>query len=83
VSALLHLTLLAQVNDALRGESFVADEDEDDPFEGLSPAEIEALIRKEAPEGDAFSGLSPEEINEVLEQERRVREARAAVLTTT
>ena len=42
----------------------VVDEDEeddieDDPFEGLSPAEIEAIIAREAPEGDAFAGMSP------------------------
>ena len=31
---------LPQINDAIRGTSFV--DDDDDPFEGLSPAEIEA-----------------------------------------
>ena len=31
---------LPQINNAIRGTSFV--EDDDDPFEGLSPAEIEA-----------------------------------------
>ena len=33
---------VAQINDAIRGTSFV--DDEDDPFEGLSPEEIEARL---------------------------------------
>lgn len=67
--------LKSRVNEALRGESFM---EEDDPLEGLSPAEIEALVAKEAPGGDAFDGLSPEEINEYLAREQAEREAALA-----
>ena len=34
---------MPQINDAIRGTSFV--DDDDDPFEGLSPQEIEARLR--------------------------------------
>ena len=55
---------------ALEGKSFIAHGDGDeedetggDPFEGLSPAEIEALVKKQAGEsGDVYDGMSPEEI---------------------
>lgn len=59
------------VSAALEGRSFISaddgDEDED-PFEGLTPEEIEALVRKTAPSGDAYDGMSPEEI-EAYERE--------------
>ena len=55
---------------ALEGKSFIAHGDGDeedetggDPFEGLSPAEIEALVKAQAGEsGDVYDGMSPEEI---------------------
>ena len=59
--------LKSRVNQALSGASFV--ENEDDPFEGLSPQEIEALVAKEAPAGDAFDGLSPDEIRDYVQRE--------------
>jgi len=51
----------------LLGKSFVGDEDED-PLEGLAPAEIQALAEKAmgsegASGADPFDGWSPEEIN--------------------
>jgi hypothetical protein len=61
---------------ALEGRSFIAsgetDEDgeDDDPFEGLSPEEIEALVKKQAPTGDVYEGMTPEEINEYEEKFR-------------
>ena len=63
---------------ALEGRSFIAsggggetDEDEDDdPFDGLSPEEIEALVKKQAPTGDVYEGMTPEEINEYEEKFR-------------
>ncbi len=60
------------MNEALSGASFVSDDD--DPFEGLTPAEIEAMVAREAPAGDAFEGMSPEEINAYLQKERWERE---------
>ena len=65
------------MNEALDGRSFT--EDEEDPFEGLSPEEIQALVAKEAPAGDAFEGMAPEEINAYLQREREEREAADAV----
>jgi len=58
---------------ALDGESFA---DADDPFEGMEPREIEAFLKKQAPDGDPYAGMSPEEINAHLHatQERTVRE---------
>ena len=58
---------------ALDGESFA---DADDPFEGMEPGEIEAFLKKQAPDGDPYAGMSPEEINAHLHatQERTVRE---------
>ena len=62
---------------ALEGRSFIgargedeADEDED-PFDGMSPEEIEALVKREAgPSGDVYDGMTPEEINEYEEKFR-------------
>ena len=62
---------------ALEGRSFIgasgedeADEDED-PFDGMSPEEIEALVKREAgPSGDVYDGMTPEEINEHEEKFR-------------
>jgi len=67
----------SRINDALSGASFVAEDEEEDPFDGLTPEQIEALVAKEAPHGDAFEGLSPDEINEYLARERREREGNA------
>ena len=64
----------SRINDALSGASFVAVDEEEDPFDGLTPAEIESLVAKEAKNGDAFEGMSPQEINEYLERERLERE---------
>jgi hypothetical protein len=54
----------------LLGRSFVGDEDED-PLEGLTPAEIQAIADKAigagASGGDPFEGWSPEEINAWVE----------------
>jgi hypothetical protein len=42
---------------------------EDDPFDGLTPEEIAAIVEKEAGEsGDPFEGMSPEEINTYLQK---------------
>jgi hypothetical protein len=50
------------------------EEEESDPFEGLEPHEIAALVAKEAPDGDVYAGWSPEEIQEYEEKSRRERE---------
>ena len=62
---------------ALEGRSFIGasgedEEDEDeDPFDGMSPEEIEALVKREAgPSGDVYDGMTPEEINEYEEKFR-------------
>jgi|TARA_Y100001954_G_scaffold41473_2_gene42247 hypothetical protein len=64
---------------ALEGRSFIAsggggetdeDDEDDDPFDGLSPEEIEALVKKQAPTGDVYEGMTPEEINEYEEKFR-------------
>ena len=56
--------------DLLLGKSFIGDEDED-PLEGLSPSEIQALAEKAIGTGasgaDPFDGWSPEEINAWVE----------------
>jgi hypothetical protein len=70
--------LKSRVNEALQGGSFASDED--DPFEGLTPAEIEALVAKEAPGGDAFDGMTPEEIEEYVQRERDERAAADAAM---
>mgnify|MGYP002851071713 CR=1 FL=1 len=56
---------------ALEGKSFA---DGDDPFEGMEPHEIEALLRQNAPDGDPYAGMAPEEINAYLakQQEEQV-----------
>ena len=43
-------------------------EDEEDPFDGLSPEEIEAFVQQAtgANAKDPFEGMSPEEINYYL-----------------
>jgi hypothetical protein len=56
----------------LLGKSFVGDDD-DDPLEGLTPEEIQALAEKEIGGGvasgaDPFDGWSPDEINEWVER---------------
>jgi hypothetical protein len=61
---------------ALEGRSFIGangedEDDEDDPFDGMSPEEIEALVKREAgPSGDVYDGMTPEEINEYEEKFR-------------
>ncbi|CAD7701266.1 unnamed protein product [Ostreobium quekettii] len=52
---------------ALAGKSFV---DGDDPFEGLTPKEIQAVVEKMtgASEDDPYEGMTPEEINEYAEK---------------
>ena len=56
---------------ALEGKSFA---DGDDPFEGMEPHEIEALLRQNAPDGDLCAGMAPDEINAYLakQQEEQV-----------
>ena len=56
---------------ALEGKSFA---DGDDPFEGMEPHEIEALLRQNAPDGDPYAGMAPDEINAYLakQQEEQV-----------
>ena len=44
-----------QINDAIRGTSFV--DDEDDPFEGLTPAEIEVRLACRAVRGSSTRDL--------------------------
>lgn len=59
---------------AIEGRSFIAhseDDDEEDPFDGLSPQEIEELVRKTAPSGDVYEGMTPEEINAYEENRKR------------
>jgi hypothetical protein len=59
---------------AIEGRSFIAhseDDDEEDPFDGLSPQEIEELVRKTAPSGDVYEGMTPEEINAYEESRKR------------
>lgn len=68
----------SRINNALQGASFVADDEDVDPFDGLTPQEIEALVAKEAPHGDAFEGLSPEEINDYLRREQMERDGQVA-----
>lgn len=56
----------------LLGKSFIGDDDED-PLEGLSPEEVQALAEKSlgasgADGSDPFDGWSPEEINEWVER---------------
>ena len=50
------------------------EEEESDPFEGLEPHEIAALVAKEAPDGDVYAGWSPEEIQEYEEKSKKERE---------
>ena len=59
-------------------------EEESDPFEGLEPHEIAALVAKEAPDGDVYVGWSPEEIQEYEEKSKKERdgEERVFVLRT-
>ena len=68
----------SRVSEALQGGSFVADDE--DPFEGLTPAEIEALVAKEAPAGDPFDGMSPDEIEAYTQAERDERAAADAAV---
>ena len=61
--------------DSLRGGSLEDEEEEEsDPFEGLEPHEIAALVAKEAPDGDVYAGWSPEEIQEYEEKSKKERE---------
>ena len=52
---------------ALEGKSFA---DGDDPFEGMEPQEIEALLKQNAPDGDPYAGMTPEEINTYLAKQQ-------------
>jgi|TARA_B110000503_G_scaffold130551_1_gene204070 hypothetical protein len=52
---------------ALEGNSFIG---ETDPFEGMEPDEIEAFLKKQAPDGDPYSGMTPEEINTYLHEQQ-------------
>jgi len=63
----------AAMHRALEGQSFA---NEEDPFEGMEPGEIEAFLKQQAPDGDPYAGMTPEEINAYLraQQERAVRE---------
>ena len=56
------------------GEEEEEEEEEVDPFEGLEPREIAALVAKEAPDGDVYAGWSPEEIQEYEEKRKKERE---------
>ena len=49
-------------------------EDEEDPFDGLSPEEIEKYVESAtgANSKDPFDGMSPEEINEYIEKNKLV-----------
>lgn len=60
--------------DSLRGSLEDEEEEESDPFEGLEPHEIAALVAKEAPDGDVYAGWSPEEIQEYEEKSKKERE---------
>lgn len=64
------ILLKSRVNAAIRGEAFTGD---NDPFDGLSPTEIAALIAREAPEGDAFVGMTPDEIMLYVREEEEER----------
>ena len=57
------------------------DDDELDPFEGLEPHEIQALVQKEAPDGDVYSGWSPEEIQEYEEKRFKEKEREKKLIT--
>ena len=41
------------MQEALEGRSFITKED---PFEGMEPDEIEAFLKKQAPDGDPYAG---------------------------
>mmetsp|Transcript_16584 Transcript_16584/g.22890 ORF Transcript_16584/g.22890 Transcript_16584/m.22890 type:complete len:220 (+) Transcript_16584:114-773(+) len=62
--------LKASVQGALNGQSFLSANKAEDPFEGLTPAEIDELVKKEAPSGDAFDGMSPQEINAYMKKQQ-------------
>jgi len=49
-------------------------DDEEDPFDGLSPEEIEKYVESAtgANSKDPFDGMSPEEINEYIEKNKLV-----------
>ncbi|KAK3287224.1 hypothetical protein CYMTET_5256 [Cymbomonas tetramitiformis] len=53
---------------AMSGQSFIANRGKEDPFDGLTPEEIMALVEKEK---DPYDGLSPEEIVAATEVERK------------
>jgi hypothetical protein len=55
VAAVALRLLSPQINDAIRGTSFV--DDEDDPFEGLTPAEIEVRLACRAVRGSSTRDL--------------------------
>lgn len=48
--------------------SYAGDEEEEDPFEGLSPQEVQQYVEETtgASAKDPFEGMSPEEINEYM-----------------
>ncbi|CAL5218668.1 g375 [Coccomyxa viridis] len=59
----------------LAGHSMAED---DDPFEGLTPQEIEQYVQKEtagASHTDPFEGMSPEEINEYMAKHGSIQPA--------
>ncbi|KAK9834190.1 hypothetical protein WJX81_006967 [Elliptochloris bilobata] len=61
---------LAAARLALAGGTFAEDED---PFEGLTPREIQEYVAKAtdgASASDPFEGMSPEEINAYMEQQQ-------------
>ena len=58
---------------AREGRSFTEVPETDDPFDGMTPAEIEKLVANDGDTGgDPFEGMSPEEINVHLEKEKRL-----------
>jgi pyruvate/2-oxoglutarate dehydrogenase complex dihydrolipoamide acyltransferase (E2) component len=58
---------------AREGRSFTEVPVADDPFDGMTPAEIEKLVANDGETGgDPFEGMSPEEINAHLEKEKRL-----------
>jgi len=63
----------AGIQRALEGRSF--NDETLDPFEGMSPEEIEKFISKEAPDGDPYAGMTPGEINDYMNkaQEESIR----------
>uniref|UniRef100_A0A7S0N3F9 Uncharacterized protein n=1 Tax=Pyramimonas obovata TaxID=1411642 RepID=A0A7S0N3F9_9CHLO len=68
--------LKASVQGALDGQSFVASSGDDDPFDGLTPEEITAMVEKEAGKsGDVFEGMSPEEINAYMAKQQTLNKA--------